>query len=228
MPPLSSLLPLVALLASLHSVEAGLQTPSIYRNQTSASASSLFSIYGDRPDNCPPCFNCNLQDFKCHQFANCTAASGRCSCPEGWGGEDCTIPLCGSLADGKHRAPREGDQCECTEGWEGINCNVCSSNHACDAMMPGHAGGVCHKEGLVVHQNFQNCDVTNPKIVEALKDRKPEVTFSCKAEKKECNFQCKSAAISHYLAALTSACSLDRSKRILLLRSRQLQVRFHS
>lgn len=31
--------------------------------------------------------------------------------------------VCGGLADGRNRYPRENDSCDCPEGWEGINCN---------------------------------------------------------------------------------------------------------
>ncbi|OAL06125.1 hypothetical protein IQ06DRAFT_362352 [Phaeosphaeriaceae sp. SRC1lsM3a] len=152
--------------------------------------SSLFSIYGDRPDGCPPCFNCNLEDFKCHQFAECTKASGRCSCPPGFGGEDCSEPLCGALPDGKDRAPRGSEQeCQCRDGWTGINCNVCETNDACNAMMPDGQGGVCYKDGQLVKENFQMCDITNRKILDQLKDKKPQATFSCNSETAECNFQ---------------------------------------
>lgn len=152
-------------------------------------------LFEDRPDGCPPCFNCNLEDFVCHQFANCSAASGRCVCPPGFGGEDCSTPTCGSLAD-KERPPRKGDTCECTEGWSGINCNVCETNDACKSLVDPDGKNpesqpTCYKEGLVVRQNFQQCSVTNQKILEMLKGRKPEVTFSCKADEKQCNFQCK-------------------------------------
>jgi hypothetical protein len=152
----------------------------------------LFSIYGDRPDGCPPCFNCNLEDFKCHQFAECTKASGRCSCPPGFGGEDCSEPLCGALSDGKDRAPRGGEkECQCNEGWAGINCNVCETDNACNALMPDGQGGVCYKDGKLVKENFQMCDITNRKILDQLKDKKPQATFSCNSETAECNFQCK-------------------------------------
>lgn len=196
MPRLLALLPFAALLACIATVEAGLKTPKIRSNYTSQDLlPQAFSIYGDRPDECPPCFNCNLGDFTCHQFANCTASSGRCACPEGWGGEDCSTPLCGSPADGKNRLPREGKECECREGWTGINCNVCETNDACNALIPGEEGGVCFQDGLVVHKNYQNCDITNKKILETLKDQKPQATFSCNADAGECDFQCMFPAI---------------------------------
>ncbi|KAF2109159.1 hypothetical protein BDV96DRAFT_652017 [Lophiotrema nucula] len=155
----------------------------------------LFSIYDDRPDGCPPCFNCNLEDFACQQFADCSKANGKCICPPGFGGEDCSEPLCGSLADGRDRAPRGGDQtCPCKEGWHGINCNVCKTNDACNAMMPPQEGGVrdggvCYTNGQLVKENFQMCDITNRKILDQLKEKVPQATFSCNAESGECNFQ---------------------------------------
>ncbi|KAL6703776.1 FAD-dependent urate hydroxylase [Coniothyrium glycines] len=169
---------------------------------------SLFSIYGDRPDGCPPCFNCNLDDFKCHQFADCSKANGRCSCPPGFGGEDCSEPLCGSLADGKDRAPRGGEaECQCKDGWAGINCNVCETNAACNAMMPDGEGGVCYKDGQLVKENFQVCDITNRKILDQLKDKKPQATFSCNAESEECNFQFWVAQRESFYCALDTCTS---------------------
>ncbi|KAF2089160.1 transporter, ABC superfamily [Saccharata proteae CBS 121410] len=148
-----------------------------------------FSIYEDRPDGCPPCFNCNLEDFQCHQFAPCGKNNGKCVCPPGFGGEDCAEPVCGSLADGRNRAPRTEQYCNCADGWEGINCNVCKTDQACNAMMPEGVDGVCYREGLVVQENYQMCDITNRKILDQLKDQKPQATFSCNSETEECNFQ---------------------------------------
>ncbi|PTU20829.1 hypothetical protein P175DRAFT_0516460 [Aspergillus ochraceoroseus IBT 24754] len=151
--------------------------------------SGLFSAFDDRPGDCPPCFNCQLDAFQCTQFASCDKYSGKCVCPPGFGGDDCSKPVCGSLADGHQRNPRQDKYCECKDGWEGINCNVCKTDDACNAMMPEGEGGVCYKQGVTVNENFQICDVTNRKILDLLKERKPQVTFSCAAEDKSCNFQ---------------------------------------
>jgi len=175
----------------------GIVGATIYDSQFYTPNSALFSqnpfsIYGPRPDDCPPCFNCNLGDFRCQQFGNCSKSSGKCSCPPGFGGEDCSQPLCGSLADGNDRAPRDGaTPCECKSGWEGINCNVCKTDTACSALMPGdnQEGGVCYREGIVVKENHQICDITNRMILEQLKGQKPQATFSCNAEQASCNFQ---------------------------------------
>ncbi|KAL2001548.1 hypothetical protein VTN02DRAFT_1598 [Thermoascus thermophilus] len=149
----------------------------------------LFSVLDNRPAECPPCFNCQLDAFQCTQFAPCHNYTGKCMCPPGFGGDDCSDPLCGSLADGPNRPRRTEKYCTCKDGWGGINCNVCQTDDACNAMMPDREGGVCYKQGLVVKQNHQMCDVTNRKILDQLKDRKPQVTFSCKEEDHTCNFQ---------------------------------------
>ena len=100
--------------------------------------------------------------------------------------------VCGALSDGKDRPQRSGDYWDCKDGWAGINCNVCTSNKACNAMMPeGEEGGVCYQNGEVVNQNYQMCDVTNVKIVEILEGRRPQVTFTCNAEDETCDFQCE-------------------------------------
>ncbi|KAL8667172.1 MAG: hypothetical protein Q9168_007306 [Polycauliona sp. 1 TL-2023] len=150
---------------------------------------SPFSIQDGRPDNCPPCFNCNLEAFQCAQFGTCNKYNGKCSCPAGFGSDDCSKPLCGSLAQGKDRPMREGDDCDCVDGWGGLNCNVCETDNACDAMMPEGKGGVCYKTGIVVEENHQMCDVTNRKILDQLKEKKPQITIACHAEDHTCNFQ---------------------------------------
>ncbi|EMC94320.1 hypothetical protein BAUCODRAFT_149488 [Baudoinia panamericana UAMH 10762] len=183
---------IAAFLSLPGTARAGPQTHQYFTtNDALLSQPDPFRLYEDRPDGCPPCFNCNLDDFVCLQYANCTRSSGKCSCPPGFGGEDCGAPLCGSLADGKDRLPREGDRCECKEGWEGINCNVCATDAACGPMMPAgqEEDAVCYREGLVVNENYQMCDITNRKILDQLKEKKPQATFSCNAPSKSCNFQ---------------------------------------
>ena len=60
--------------------------------------------------------------------------------------------------------------------------------------MPESEGGVCYKQALVVDENYQMCDVTNRKILDQLKDKKPQATFSCRGEDKTCSFQCRFAS----------------------------------
>lgn len=181
---------LATLLSLPWTVVAG-QTYQYYSSNDDLLARDPFSLYEKRPEDCPPCFNCNLDDFVCYQFANCTVGNGKCSCPAGFGGEDCGQPTCGSLADGKDRGPRQGAQCDCKPGWGGINCNVCDTDDACASLMPPgqEKEGVCYREGLVQNENYQICDITNRKIRDMLKEQKPQATFSCNAEREECNFQ---------------------------------------
>lgn len=172
---------------------------------------SEFSIFDDRPPGCPSCFNCLNPSDTCRQFATCNKFNGKCSCPPGFGGDDCSQPLCGALPDGDQREPRRSDEdtCECKQGWGGINCNLCKTNDACNAMMPENdegiqEGGVCYKGHAAVKENYQMCAVTNEQILGMLPDRKPEVTFSCEASNSTCNFQCKAFTPSHYVLTLTS------------------------
>ncbi|KAK1676565.1 ABC-2 type transporter [Colletotrichum godetiae] len=149
------------------------------------------TLLDDRPSDCPPCFNCLLPAHKCTQFAGCNDYTGKCNCPEGFGGDDCLEPLCGSLSRGDNtdRPRRTGDNCECDDGWTGINCNVCTENKACDALMETKEGGVCYQNGEVINHNYQICDVTNKKITDLLGEKRPQVTFTCKKEEGNCDFQ---------------------------------------
>lgn len=147
------------------------------------------TLLDDRPADCPPCFNCQLDSYNCTHFAPCNQFSGKCACPPGFGGDDCSKPVCGALADGENRPVRKGKSCKCKKGWSGINCNVCQADSACDAMMPEGKDGACYKQGVTVNQNFQMCDVTNQAILKMLGGRKPQVTFSCEADDHTCNFQ---------------------------------------
>ncbi|KAM0335478.1 hypothetical protein ACHAQA_000526 [Verticillium albo-atrum] len=167
------------------------------RNYTSYSelemAQAHLALTSSRPDNCPPCFNCVLPAHKCNQYAPCNNYTGKCDCPEGFGGDDCIDPLCGSLGlgDNEKRPPRSPKEqtCSCDDGWTGINCNVCTEDNACNAMIPSGEGGVCYQNGEVVNHNYQMCDVTNKQITSLLGTKKPQVTFNCKKEDAVCDFQ---------------------------------------
>ncbi|CAB4384530.1 hypothetical protein RhiirA5_476344 [Rhizophagus irregularis] len=163
---------------------------------------ALRAIYFPRPNSsleikdepkqpeCPPCFNCHLPVFECSHFTSCNDYNGKCTCLPGFGGEDCSKPVCNSLADGTNRRLRGKDKvCECSEGWEGINCNVCKTDSACDPMVSTKQNGTCYKGGLTVYENFQMCDVKNKKILDMLPDQPPQVTFSCHRKKETCDFQ---------------------------------------
>ena len=143
------------------------------------------------------------------QFGNCTASSGLCKCPAGFGDQDCSKPLCGTLADGdnrpfndKQKDPDHPDKslgCDCPDGWVGLMCNVCTSNEACGPLRPDAAEPedmVCYKQGMVQKENHQMCDVTNKQIVDTLNGKKPQVTFSCNKELETCNFQCECLSIT--------------------------------
>ncbi|KAI5803882.1 hypothetical protein EDC01DRAFT_686992 [Geopyxis carbonaria] len=177
------------LLATSVATTAAAFNASVSPNIDLLNAQHAFSLL-ERPPECPPCFNCLLPDFGCKQSAPCSSSNGRCECPPGFAGDDCLQPLCGSLGAGDHR-PAKGDKpCECDAGWGGINCNVCKTNAACAPLMPEgqKEDGICFQQGITVQENFQQCDVTNKKILEMLK-RNPQVTFSCNTPDEKCTFQ---------------------------------------
>lgn len=130
-----------------------------------------------------------LPAFECTQFANCNEYDGRCECPVGFGGDDCSDPVCGGLSDGKNRPIRKGKSCDCKDGWSGINCNMCTKDNACDKFMPGNEPGTCYTGGILVNNNHQMCDVTNRKILDILKGKIPQVTFGCNRTSSNCDFQ---------------------------------------
>ncbi|KAM5465593.1 FAD-dependent urate hydroxylase [Microsporum audouinii] len=205
-------LSLLGLFALLPALQSTWQASSYEINGTTdnfVSEATPFTLRSTRPPECPPCFNCQLDAFKCHQFGKCNKFNGKCDCPPGFGGDDCAEPLCGSLADGRDRTPRKGSSCQCKDGWSGINCNMCDTNDACNAMMPEKEGGVCyrhHNGGETIAENYQMCEVTNRKIRDMLKEKKPQVTFSCKEEDKTCNFQFWVDQLESFY------CSLDKCK----------------
>ncbi|KAF9930860.1 hypothetical protein FBU30_011149 [Linnemannia zychae] len=144
-----------------------------------------------RPEDCPPCFNCLLEAFPCSHFAPCNAYDGRCTCPPGFAGDNCSVPVCGALSDGRDRPQREeGEKCKCKDGWTGIDCNVCETDDVCNALIPTGKNATCYKGGLTVIENFQQCDVTNRKILDTLgPGQDPAITFSCNQQNKTCDFQ---------------------------------------
>ncbi|KAI0080990.1 hypothetical protein K474DRAFT_1614475 [Panus rudis PR-1116 ss-1] len=175
-------------------------------------------LANNRPEKCPPCFNCQLDAFTCGHFGECSKFDGQCKCPPGWAGIDCLTPQCDSLADGEKRRQREeGKSCECKEGWGGVNCNVCRTDKACskfpihredpDDVPPGDDVGVanmtCYTGGVTVYENHQICNVTNRKILDQLDGRKPEVTFSCNKEEASCQFQFWAAEVESFYCGLS-------------------------
>jgi ABC-type multidrug transport system ATPase subunit len=181
-----------------------------YGNSSFSDADMLraqLALMGERPDDCPPCFNCLLPAHTCGQYADCNEFNGKCSCPDGFGGDDCLQPLCGSLGRGKDRPMRGKDNCQCDDGWTGIHCNVCTEDQACNALMPEGSGGVCYQNGEVVKYNHQICDVTNKKITSLLGTKKPEVTFTCKEKEATCDFQFWVDAVESFYCHLTDCTS---------------------
>lgn len=210
---------LVALVASISTTAwAQLDSPAIrafdLTSQDALPPSGAFSPASPlmaAPENCPPCFNCLLPAFPCSHFSTCNQYDGRCSCPPGFGGDNCSVPVCGALSDGKDRPKRAEDEvCKCKDGWSGINCNVCESDNVCDSLVPSGKNGTCYKGGLTVYENFQQCDVTNRKILDTLgPDQPPAITFSCNQQNKTCDFQFWVAQVESFFCHLDT-CSFGQ------------------
>ncbi|KAF9164759.1 hypothetical protein DFQ26_001068 [Actinomortierella ambigua] len=154
-------------------LDAGLHVPEPRDMLLNANAKNGYSLASpllagpDRPPECPPCFNCQLEAFKCSHFAECNQFDGR---------------FCGGLSDGKDRPKREEQSCKCKD--------VCASDNACDSLVPTGKNGTCYSGGLTVHENFQQCRVTNRKILDTLgPDQPPAITFNCNGQNKTCDFQ---------------------------------------
>lgn len=192
----------------------------IIGQETSFRPGTLPERGGKKPNNdqCPPCFNCMLPMFECKQFSECNSYNGRCECLEGFGGDDCSVPLCGALSDDNSKRPmrsNETNTCECSPGWGSINCNVCQEDSVCDAFMPSGLKGTCYKNGMIVNQFHQGCNVTNTKIVEILKGAIPQVTFSCNKTSELCNFQFWIDQVESFYCGLdTCAFEYDLQKNV--------------
>ena len=74
-------------------------------------------------------------------------------------------------------------------------------------MMPTGEGGVCYKTGLVVNENYQMCNITNRKILDILKGKQPQATFSCNANDATCNFQFWVDQVESFYCALDTCTS---------------------
>ncbi|KAJ7366474.1 hypothetical protein DFH08DRAFT_168098 [Mycena albidolilacea] len=156
--------------------------------------------------------NCHLPQFTCAQYGMCNVQS-ECKCPAGWGGVDCLIPQCDSLADGPNRQLREnGTSCECKDGWGGINCNVCKTDAACagfriplpgdEKVHPDPEGMTCYKGGDAVFSTHQICNVTNRLILQEAEGQPVQATFSCDARSETCAFQLWIAEVESFYCAL--------------------------
>ncbi|EDO19159.1 hypothetical protein Kpol_1050p16 [Vanderwaltozyma polyspora DSM 70294] len=193
------LLSLIIIITKIVLVQSSSQETFDYKNNDLLN----FNVNKNNNETCPPCFNCMLPIFECKQYSNCNSYTGQCDCIDGFGGDDCALPLCGSLqppidndkgnsANNLNRPLRNETlgKCTCDDGWGGINCNVCEQDNVCDIFMPDKSiKGTCNKNGIIVKKINQYCDVTNEKILSILKGSIPQVTFACNKLDKNCNFQ---------------------------------------
>ncbi|CAO3693920.1 unnamed protein product [Umbelopsis ramanniana] len=163
-------------------------------NSTTTRRKDVFSLYQQDCPVCPPCFNCHLPQDQCVNGGSCDD-SGLCSCPAGWGSQDCSKPLCGSLG-APERQPRQGDRCDCDPGWGGVNCNVCQSNNSCTGLKGDNA--TCITTGIGLKSMNAWCDTTNIPWID-----NTHVSLQCEWEKNECVFQFWKDAEEQFYCRLT-------------------------
>jgi len=77
--------------ASIRALEAG-STDMMFSPTGMTLANPLLAAAPRRPEDCPPCFNCLLDAFPCSHFAPCNPYDGRCTCPPGFAGDNCSVP----------------------------------------------------------------------------------------------------------------------------------------
>lgn len=65
----------------------------------------------------------------------------------------------------------------------------------------------CYTGGDIVFENHQACSVTNPKIIDQLEGRKPEVTFSCNKPQATCQFQFWTDQVESFYCGLDTCTS---------------------
>lgn len=141
---------------------------------------------------CPPCFNCNLDMFRCLNNGDCSNQDGRCSCIDGFGGARCEQPLCDSPVEGDKRAIRKDNEkeCKCTNDYKGINCNICTKDSSCTPIYNDENDpGVCFSSVVPIIRNNLECQVTNKAILDQINGKIPEITYSCDSKTGKCDFQ---------------------------------------
>ncbi|XP_067304723.1 multiple epidermal growth factor-like domains protein 8 [Pseudorasbora parva] len=62
----------------------------------------------------------------CGGHGRCDVATARCQCHQGWGGVDCSAPLCSQVCTqhGHGRCDKRGEHCICNPGFVGQNCEL--------------------------------------------------------------------------------------------------------
>ncbi|KAL2912287.1 FAD-dependent urate hydroxylase [Polyrhizophydium stewartii] len=82
-------------------------------------------------------------------------------------------------------------KCVCPAGFGLNDCSqpFCQTDSACNPLVPGGQNGSCYNSMNPVFKNHVLCDVTNKAIVDALKERTPQLSLDCDKTSSTCDFQ---------------------------------------
>ncbi len=91
-----------------------------------------------------------------------------------------SLALCGSADDAPSfpkGEPGDDRSCQCSDGWDGPQLQRLPNDAACANFLLGGErlgeNGTCYDGGATIQQSFQQCDVTNQKIVDMLPAARP-------------------------------------------------------
>ncbi|KAI3662011.1 hypothetical protein MP638_005459 [Amoeboaphelidium occidentale] len=179
-------------LLSTPSVTETVTITSTITTATTATTTTTTTAIPTPPGNDEMCFNCNLKQFNCINNGKCDKGTGQCLCDLGYGGKNCSEPLCGGLDQPeKDRRKRSSSSSKeedcCSDGFQGQVCNVCSNDDACRRILDPKDEGLnatCYKGGVLVDYSHYSCKITNEELLELIPGG--EVAFQCSNSTKEC------------------------------------------
>ncbi|KAI8586885.1 hypothetical protein BDZ88DRAFT_267648 [Geranomyces variabilis] len=135
-------------------------TPAVPPPPVTVTVTATASAPVASPSTCPVCFNCNQSG--CKNFGTCD--NGKCSCLAGFGGDDCSLPTCGSpnLPQSSRAVRTDPKATCCDDGFIGNTCNVCTRDDVCKVASPGISVGtktVCNTDSVPWKKSYSMCDV---------------------------------------------------------------------